>query len=314
MSVKIQKALEHLAFVKYLYDLGIEQSERPEPFCQVSILILHDAIELFLGIAAEYLETSKLRKDIKFMEYFDLINEALKKLGKTGLDYKGPISRLNEARVALKHHGIIPSKTTIQDSKVNATNFFIENTSIVFDREFVGISLVDLIQCEASKKSLAEAKSLLEKKKNKEALERIAVAFAQLIDDYEGRKKDEWGRSPFSFGDSASSLDLPDSLGEVKDCIETTNASLEKVKDAMKILCFGIDYRKYVKFRLITPNLLRISTGNYNVQTFRKSRRTPSATDVQFCIDFVIESAVTLQEFDFEVERGKRPSLLDAFG
>ncbi|KAF5426223.1 hypothetical protein C5S39_15140 [Candidatus Methanophagaceae archaeon] len=28
----------------------------------------------------------------------------------------------------------------------------------------------------------------------------------------------------------------------------------------------------------------------------------PTIEDVQFCIDFVIESAVTIQEFDFSVE------------
>jgi len=35
----------------------------------------------------------------------------------------------------------------------------------------------------------------------------------------------------------------------------------------------------------------------------RGSKGIPIKEDVQFCIDFVIESAITLQEFDFTIEK-----------
>jgi hypothetical protein len=48
---------------------------------------------------------------------------------------------------------------------------------------------------------------------------------------------------------------------------------------------------------------LRKGDGTYDIHRVeRGSKGIPSIEDVQFCIDFVIESAITLQEFDFNVE------------
>jgi hypothetical protein len=43
-----------LVFVRYLYELGVEQSHKPEPFAAVAVLTFHDACEMFLQIAAEH--------------------------------------------------------------------------------------------------------------------------------------------------------------------------------------------------------------------------------------------------------------------
>ena len=72
--MKIDIAIRRLAFIKYLYEVGVEQSRKAEPFCQISILTLQDAIELFLGLASEFIGVEKLPKDIKFMQYWGLIN------------------------------------------------------------------------------------------------------------------------------------------------------------------------------------------------------------------------------------------------
>lgn len=71
MSVD-QTILERLSFIKYLYELGIEQSQKPEPMCYPALLTFHDAIELFLDLIAEKFGIKTT--DLHFMEYFAEIN------------------------------------------------------------------------------------------------------------------------------------------------------------------------------------------------------------------------------------------------
>ena len=303
--MKIDKAIERLAFIKNLYNVGVEQSRRAEPFCWASVLTFHDAIELFLALASEYFDLEKRLRDIRFMEYWPLLSETLTKKGKGELTQKIPMEKLNKARVDFKHYGIPPSKSAIEDFRAGVTNFFGENTPIVFDVEFSDISLIQLVRCQATKDSLKSAQENLEKNKVEDSLDNVALAFAQLIDDYEDRKRDEFGRSPFFFGEpmtflNAFSMSIKGKLGRFVDRVKE---SVESLQESVKILSLGLDYRRYAKFRLLTPVVLRLGS-RYHIQRIeRGSKGTPTKEDVQFCMDFVIESAIALQEFDFSLEK-----------
>jgi len=65
--------LKRLAFIKYLYGLGENQSHLPEPLSGCSILMFHDSIEMFLQLAKETLDAP--RKEKNFEDYWDLIKE-----------------------------------------------------------------------------------------------------------------------------------------------------------------------------------------------------------------------------------------------
>lgn len=81
--------IKRLAFIKYLYRVAVEQSQKSEPLCAASVLFFHDAVELFLQLASEHLDIGK--EGLKFMEYWDLIS---KKLG-IELSQKESMRRLN---------------------------------------------------------------------------------------------------------------------------------------------------------------------------------------------------------------------------
>jgi hypothetical protein len=192
-----ESVVRRLAFIKYLYKVAVEQSQRPEPLCSASILTFHDAIELFLQLASEYLEVGKGWPS--FLEYWEILASKLP----AGLPtQKESMRRLNRARVALKHHSPLPSKLDIEAFRASATNFFEKNTPLIFYIKFSEISLIELVQCEETKNNLKESAQLLEQNKIEESLDKVALAFAQLIDDYESRKKGQFGRSPFFFGES----------------------------------------------------------------------------------------------------------------
>ena len=299
-----KSVVKRLAFIKYFYKVAVEQSQRPEPLCSASILTFHDAIEFFLQLASEYLDVGK--KQPLFMEYWEILASKLPKGMPT---QKESIRRLNRARVALKHQGTSPSKLDIEAFRASATNFFEENTATIFDIKFSEISLIELVQCEETKNNLKESEQLLEENKIEESLDKVAISFTQLIDDYESRKRGHFGRSPFFFGESLTFLSSfhmgidRSQVGKLADFVDKIKESVEALQVAVKILSLGVDYRRYVKFRLLTPHIDRALAGNYLISRGNWGERgLPNTVDVQFCIDFVIGSAVILQEFDFNIE------------
>jgi len=185
---------------------------------------------------------------------------------------------------------------------------------------FSEISLIELVKCQNAKSTLKESQQMLSENKLDEALDKVAIAFEQLIDDYEVRKTDEWGRSPFFFGrrmDFLSSffMDIPRG-NKLADFIDRVKESIEAIQESVKILSLGLDYRRYAKFRLLTPIVQRTQgSGGINYVAQRVSNVNPTKEAVHFCINFVVESAVTLQEFDFDIEKRERSmaTLKDAF-
>jgi len=235
------------------------------------------------------------------MDYWNLLEP---KLTSGGLAQKESMRRLNKSRVALKHHGTLPSKLDIEAFRASATNFFEENTPLVFGIEFDSISMVNLVQCPAARSNLEEASRLIEEGSIEDAFDKIAIAFTQLIDDYEDRKRTRFGRSPFFFGESLifeSSFFMGIEDRKFARFVDKVRESIEAMQSAMKILSLGLDYRRYVKFRLLTPHVTRVLSGDYHISRGTRDE-PPSLDECRFCYDFVVGSAIRLQDFDFEVE------------
>lgn len=68
--------LPRLTFTKYLYSLGIQQSRAPEPLAGASILMFHDAADLFLQLASEYLNANPGPK-ANFLDYWPALSDKL---------------------------------------------------------------------------------------------------------------------------------------------------------------------------------------------------------------------------------------------
>jgi hypothetical protein len=264
--------------------------------------MFHDSIELFLQLGSEQLNVSK--QGLGFMDYWSLLEP---KLGRE-LAEKGSLLRLNKARVDFKHYGILPSRLEIESFRASATSFFEANTPLIFGVEFRSVSMLELVQCKEARHSLAEADKFIIEGKYEDALDKIAVAFLQLIEDYENRKRTEFGQSPFFLGESLAFLGS--SFHQFRDLEEMANRisnTIEDIQDALKLLSLGIDYRRYAKFRLLTPRVVNtqgsfLANGEpYNVLRFHRET-APSLQDCRFCYDFVVESALHLQEFDFDVQ------------
>jgi hypothetical protein len=176
-----ENVAKRLAFIRYLYDEAVRQSEKSEPMCSASLLGFHDAAELFLVLACEHKDVGK--KSMQFMAYW----EEIKRKVPDGLTQKKGMGRLNEARVGLKHHGNMPARSAVQEYRSIATLFFEENTPTVFGVEFGGISMTYLVRHPTVRAELEEAERLREQGDLQEAVGRLAVAFYRVLDYYHKR-------------------------------------------------------------------------------------------------------------------------------
>lgn len=300
--------IKRLVFIKYMYEKAVEFSHGPQPMSQMSVMMFHDAIELFLYLSYEKCGGTKTPDKISFMSYWDEIKGKLKK----NLTQKISIGKLDRTRAGLKHHGILVSESMIEGFRVSATNFFEENSQIVFDIDFTELSLIDLIEFEDVKESLEKAKNQLKEGKIEEANKNIGIGFFLLMENVKRISSEKYGNA--NLGLFSHSIRFPESIlsNSVKEDIKR---SFEMLQESMKIIVLGIDYNKYSNFLITTPTA-RKSMGGKIITNDRKKANSSINTknskiemrltynpvestkeEVIFGIDFVIESSIAVQEY-----------------
>ena len=306
--------IARLAFAKYLFGLGARQADVASPLNAAALLILHDSVELFLQIGSEHLDAGA--RQVQFMAYWDHLSAKLP--DGTEIGSKEAMRRMNKARVALKHHGIRPSQQDVKGFVVAVRQFFDEATAVIFGRSFASLSLIEFVRPDAARERLGYAQKWVDAGKRPDrAVDQAAEAFHLLLHDYEERKKQQWyDKSPFFFGEDLQWLDSHgvglhgdfqwDTMAEFVDKVRD---SLQAMRDAVRVLALGLDYRRYSRFRLLTPEVRIDHSGKSTVWRVGSGKPTLEATmeDAAFCIDFVIEAAVQLQEFDYSLESVEEP-------
>ena len=234
------------------------------------------------------------------MDYWDAINQ---KMGLDQITQKDSMRRLNNARVQLKHHGTAPSKLDMEGFRATVTNFFQENTPKVFSMDFDSISLVDLVAYEDAKSNLRSAQDLMQSGDTKGAIPYIAASFELLIWEYERKMRSKFGSSPFSFvSEMAFETSAMDVEGKMKDFVDKVDKSISSMQYAIKIISFGFDYRKFSKFESLTPEVLMEELGpdgEYALYIPPEEQSSQATLeDCRFCLDYVVECAIKLQDFD----------------
>jgi hypothetical protein len=293
--------LKRLAFIKYFFYIGLHQSYQPEPLCGIAILSFHDSVELFLQLCLDELSINvneKKSERLTFMDYWGKIEEKGKKLSR-----KTSMNRINTARNGFKHHGNIPSKLDIETFRATTNDFFTENCITIFNIDFNDVSLIDAIKFDRTRETLKQAKLNFETGKKIEYSRDIILSFRYLLLDYEQSKIDRFDQSPFFSGKfipkppdqflkSSEDNILKKWAGEVEE-------SFKEIQEALKILFLGIDYRKYVKYRSIVPPVaVNLSVDGKSYEAIVLGDISLKKQDLDFCIDFIIESSLKLQEFD----------------
>ncbi|WAZ20182.1 hypothetical protein STRCI_001281 [Streptomyces cinnabarinus] len=90
--------VQQLALVKHAYQEGVDAGRLVHPLSSTAVLKFHDAVELFLGLAASHLGTN-VNPKIDFLEYWGQI----KSQSQVALPGKADMDKLNHARIGFKH-------------------------------------------------------------------------------------------------------------------------------------------------------------------------------------------------------------------
>jgi hypothetical protein len=279
--------VKRLALIKHIYTIGLSQTNYPEPLYATAILTFHDAVELFLQLTCEEYDIHEKR--INFEDYWAKIQA----FNGVDLPHKATMARLNSSRVNFKHHGNVPSKLDIEGFRASVTYFFEESTKLVFGIEFSAISLVELVMNTNVRNKIYESTDFAKTQNLNEAQTQLAISFTMLIRDFENDNLASNGRSIFNFG---REYRLGDDFSSRNMDILKENVSI--LRNIVEILALGIDTKKFAKFRSLTPIVNIYASGDYytHPNPFLPKFAITQA-DNQFCVDFVIESAIKLQEF-----------------
>ena len=288
--------ISRLAKIKYLYKIGIEQAKQVGAFAGFSILAFHDSAEMFLLLVAED-HGKKGAAKLSFMDFWSEYPD---------LTMSASMEKLKDRRVNLKHKGLFPSASDIEESRITITQFFKENTIKQFGVEFESISLADLIEFPNIKKYVKKAESFLEENNIYECLCNARIGFEELLSTYDSDKM-QWYDSIFNVGEKiGTGFENIVPRREInkarwfEQVTKTTNA----IRDVLKISALGIDYKKYALFCLITPSYTPTCSPAGEKGYFLRATDTLATKpeDCRFCIDFVIDSALKLQEFQFSIK------------
>jgi len=284
--------VRRLAFIKGIYDLARRQSEDRGPLSVAAILTFHDAVELWLYLASEFLDAD-LGKRQDLMQYWEVLGQKLDQ----PLPGKQGMKRLNEARVTLKHYGVMPSTAEVRGFREATGSFLQEATSLVFRLSFTEVSAIDLVADPQIAGFLREANEAMGKGTLPPALDALAKAFHCLRDYLSDRVVRIRGRPPVwvrrvspprTRGASRSDPDL-------RRFEEYVEANLDELRDRVSMSELGVDMSRFKRFSAFVPGVMRTGDGKLHIQR-GQGRPAFEATDdeARDCFDFLLDTAVGL--------------------
>jgi hypothetical protein len=289
--------MRRLAFIKYLYSTAESQAQAPDLLSAPAVLTLHDAVEMFLLLACEH-RNAPLPKRPNFEDYWPPLCAATRV---EQLPEQTAMRRLNTARVALKHHGHIPVAADVDGYRHTVASFFEASTKLVFDIDFQQISMAEFIEPASARLAYEKSAHLFEEGELKEAAEVLAVAFEQMMAHYLALSMPAEGRSVFDFSrhrrflrtSLASTTDVEKAVAMEDDMRHV----LGPIRDALRILALGLDFRKYARFISLMPTVYNPGNSRPQVRWFGNVQQALTAPYMRFCLTYMVECALRLGSF-----------------
>ena len=296
-NLKAEIIIRRLVAIKYLYLIGVEQSKQTGTYAGFSILAFHDCVEMLLVLIAE---KKNKKSQQHFLDYWGIIPQ---------LPYKVQMGNLNSIRNNLKHRANFPDKSDIQRCCEDVGAFLKESIKEFLRIEFDDISLSTLISFETVREDVQKAEILMKDGLFFESLDYSKKAFMKLLSTYESNKE-QWCNSILNIGVKIGNeyRKLAKSNTEGRNWFEHMTKTTNSMRDVIKITTLGIDYKRYALFNYITPNVIEgcNATGTIYVSEKKESFESKISVrrdDCQFCISFVVDCALKLQEFDFDINK-----------
>lgn len=288
--------MQRLAFIQMMHQRGNEQAEQADPMRVMCILTFHDAVELFLVLAGDHLRAN-INPTLTFTGYWAEIKSKVS----VQLTSKAAMERLNRRRVDFKHHGNMPSTSSVDRARAEVATFFEDNTPIVFGIDYDAIDMADLISQTTTRNLVRKAAAEEAKGDRTEAMALLSDAFDDLFRQHAGG----YPPSPFSFGPEIMfplrEMDIERTLVNQRGSVSRLSAQISEVIEiasatqaALRVMSLGVDYHRYLRFRQLAPHVSYDINRNRSVVALQDY--APTAEHLRFCQEFVITVALRLEE------------------
>lgn len=286
--------IRRLAYVRYLHELGVEQSHKPEPFAAVAVLMFHDACEMFLQVAAEHnsLTFSKQRSP-DFLDYW-LLFEQQASLQVTS---KPSMSRLNRARANLKHGGVLPAHGEIEGFRAAVTGFLEDNALLLLGINLDSASLTSMIRSDDIREPLVRAEAALAADSLQSALGDLAIAFTTSLRRFERRPRATAGplARPYSLTDVTATLSGGYGPHETREIERTLYRMSGAFSEAITVVAYNLDFDSYLLFKTHAPIVHEFMGGRMQVEWMSTDAEQTDPEVVRRCLNFVIDTAIRLE-------------------
>jgi hypothetical protein len=204
----------------------------------------------------------------------------------------------NKARVALKHHGNQPSRTQLQDFQILVLNFFDIVVPEIFGLSFASINLAAFVANKEARKHLETATAAFDEGRYTDAVNEAAYAFDDIRKDNPLEKHQGSHRDPFQWMPSPPYIytDNPSSDGNAHDFFRSVADCLQWLRESVSVLSYGTDFSRFTRFCTIAPEVVTVDVGKRQHFDRRDDKRLHTPEEAVFCINFVIDSALQIQQ------------------
>ena len=297
--------MKRLAFIRMLFLQGIEQSQLPEPLNVMSVLTLHDASELFLVLAGEWLGADLPHGQVPFMKYWVYLDPA-KLTGGVALSGERGMRRLNDLRNALKHGGAMPSATAVAQAREDVRRFLDDNARTVFGLSLEEIDMAEVVPQAQVRGKMRAATSAERSGDRRESMGLLAEACAAAL-----AREYSFGpfvAKPLSTNEITAILWQPASprrlqprgaAHELAAQINTLTQAAREMQEGLQIMALGIDYRQFRRFQMIAPSITRQAGGRVERRYLDES--APTTDELDYARQFVVTVALRMAELELHL-------------
>ncbi|MEU4234402.1 hypothetical protein AB0F17_59855 [Nonomuraea sp. NPDC026600] len=289
-----------LAYIRYLHNLGVDQARLPEPLSSASVLMLHDAAEGFLLLAAEHFDVDPPIGLEKFWR-------VLKPVLGTDLPVAQGMKRLNKIRNTLKHNGGHPDQPTINLVATDTTTFLEASTPLVFQLDYAAVSMADVIPQQPVRDLVRQAETASADGRQVAAMVALVEAFEALFktppldNDIKPLRLGPTINNPLRDGEIARVLYPPEddhqrrATGRHHELAKQITDATEIVmalQAATRLMLVGIDFAAARRFGLLTPDIDDYVNGRREYRA--PDNYAPTPEDVAWCCQFIVTASLRL--------------------
>jgi hypothetical protein len=269
---------------KYVLERAAKiQAESNEMSLSISLLLMHDAVELLMLAVLDHLQVAtKRRRD--FMDFWSDIKQA----GHVEPPDFVAMESLNKLRVGLKHNGNLPHPRTVRDLLPRVLGFFENALKAYCGLNYSDVSLIDLVPDPEVCSMLRDAQKKFSSGEKPEALKILKIALHK-VEHPKGR------HLSLLHAPSRPNLSSEMAKAGLGGYLDEVHSFLRESALRTNAVMLGIDPVRYASFVRNTPNVQWSASGKPTV-IHTSSYGSVSEQDFTEMIDFLIDYALRVSE------------------